>query len=60
MVGQDLEQRVARLEDFRERLVKEQEAVARELKGAVQKVARHERIVEDLVRRVDQLETDAV
>jgi archaellum component FlaC len=60
MVGQDLEQRVARLEDFRERLVKEQEAVARELKGAEQKVARLERIVEDLVRRVDLLESDAV
>jgi hypothetical protein len=40
--------------------VNEQEAVARELKGAEQKVARLERIVEDLVRRVDLLESDAV
>jgi predicted RNase H-like nuclease (RuvC/YqgF family) len=60
MVGQDLEQRVARLEDFRDRLMQEHEALTREMRAAEHKVARLERIVEDMVRRVDQLESDAL
>jgi chromosome segregation ATPase len=58
MVGQDLEQRVQRLEDFREHLTREHEAVVRELRVTEQKVARLERLVEDLKRRVDQMEAD--
>ena len=59
MAQQDVGRGVQTLEEFRKQLTHDQLDVAKKMKALDLKVARLERLVEDLRRRVDLLETDA-
>jgi cell division protein FtsB len=59
MAQQDVDRGVQTLEEFRKELTHDQLDVAKKIKALDLKVARLERLVEDLRRRVDLLETDA-